>query len=179
MSPGLHTTCMCVCVCVFVPAYKPRIYPWLNTDEARIFDKARTAHFVFSLDHTYPYTTPSSLWMCRTKIRVWFFFFFSNVVTIWKVRENSGWIRSRNLKAPSIAIRVQLAYRAHARNYSIALPQGKAVERWCNAKNQKNIHIKSTECPFLRVFDGMCSLRYMASKSLKQIGENRVLVWLN
>ena len=40
----------CVCVCVFVPAYKPRIYPWLNTDEARIFDKARTSHFVFSLD---------------------------------------------------------------------------------------------------------------------------------
>ena len=35
---------------VFVPAYKPRIYPWLNTDEARIFDKARTSHFVFSLD---------------------------------------------------------------------------------------------------------------------------------
>ena len=68
---------------------------------------------------------------------------------------------------------------AHARNYSIALPQGKAVQRWCNAKNQKNIHIKSTECPFLRVFDGMCFLRYMASKSLKQIGQNRVLVWLN
>ena len=37
------------------------------------------------------------------------FFFFSNVVTIWKVRENSEWIRSRNLKAPSNAIRVQLA----------------------------------------------------------------------
>ena len=42
--------CVCVCVCVFVPAYKPRIYPWLNTDEARIFDKAGTSHFVFSLD---------------------------------------------------------------------------------------------------------------------------------
>ena len=39
-----------VCVCVFMPAYKLRIYPWLNTDEARIFDKARTSHFVFSLD---------------------------------------------------------------------------------------------------------------------------------
>ena len=39
-----------VSVCVFVCAYKTRIYPWLNTDEARIFDKARTSHFVFSLD---------------------------------------------------------------------------------------------------------------------------------
>ena len=22
--------CVCVCVCVFVPAYKPRIYPWFK-----------------------------------------------------------------------------------------------------------------------------------------------------
>ena len=65
---------------------------------------------------------------------------------------------------------------AHARNYSIAFPQGKAVERWCNAKNQKNIHIKSTGCPFFKVFNGICSLRYMASKSLEKIEQNRVLV---
>ena len=35
------------CMRVFVPAYKPRIYPWLNTDEARIFDKARTVSLCF------------------------------------------------------------------------------------------------------------------------------------
>ena len=43
-------------------------------------------------------------------------------------------------------------------------------------KNQKNIHIKSTECQFLKVLNGMCSLRYIASKSLEKIGQNRVLV---
>ena len=38
------------------------------------------------------------------------------------------------------------------------------------------IHIKSTESPFLKVLNGMCSLRYMASKSPEKIGQNRVLV---
>ena len=41
----------------------------------------------------------------------------------------------------------------------------------------ENIHIKSTECQFLKVSNGMCSLRCMASKSLEKIRQNRVLVY--
>ena len=57
------SVCVCVCVwCVegdvFVPAYKPRIYPWLNTDEARIFDKARTSSLRFFTRLTLEGTRP-------------------------------------------------------------------------------------------------------------------------
>ena len=46
-------------------------------------------------------------------------------------------------------------------------------------KIRKNIHIKSTEYPFLKVCNGMFLFLFfidMASKSLEKIGQNRVLV---
>ena len=54
--------------------------------------------------------------------------------------------------------------------------QGRLGKNDVMLKIRKNIHIKSTECPFLKVFNVICSLRYMASKSSEKIGQNRVLV---
>ena len=86
-----------------------------------VFSKASKDYLVEVLEqyHTIMAFIPSTLYGVKNRpivcvcvcvcVIFFFFFFFSNVVTICKVRENSGWIRSRNLKAPSIAIRVQLA----------------------------------------------------------------------
>ena len=97
--------CVCVCVCVRAGIQTEDI--WQSEDGSlRFFTR-------LTLEGTRPhiplYNPILALNVQNKNSCVIFFFFFSNVVTIRKVRENSGWIRSRNLKAPSIAIRVQLA----------------------------------------------------------------------
>ena len=114
---------MCVCVCVRAG---------IQTEDLSVVKHRRSEDFWQSEDGSLRFFTRLTLEGTRPHIPLYnpilalnvqnknscvifffffffFFFFYSNVVTIRKVRENSGWIRSRNLKAPSIAIRVQLA----------------------------------------------------------------------
>ena len=114
--------CVCVCVCVCVCHVRDSI----QTEDLSVVKHRRSEDFWQSEDVSLRFFTRLTLEGTRPHIPlyntilalnvqnnnlcvIFYIFFLSNVVTIWKVCENSGWIRSRNLKAPSIAIRVQLA----------------------------------------------------------------------